>query len=115
MRQTQKYTQATALLSYPHETQEELYQELNRLGFYWNSSKKKWERDDTPAKEATGLIKIRVWTATNKVKQAAELIVENAEGMGLKLIEKSEPYQCRPPLQNESRIYLTFQDVEYNE
>lgn len=110
MKQTKKYTGACEILTYPHNTQEELYRELNRLGFYWHPDKKKWERDDTPAKEATRLIKIRVWASTNTVQQAAELIVEQLEGTGLRLIEQSEMYQCRPPLQNESRIYLVLED-----
>jgi hypothetical protein len=81
------------------------------LGWYWQAGKKEWERDDTPAKEATKLIKIRVWAAKESVENAAELFLESAEGNGLRLIEKSAPYPCRPPNQLESRIYLTFEDI----
>ncbi|MCF2149792.1 hypothetical protein IQ276_025870 [Desmonostoc muscorum LEGE 12446] len=42
----------------------------------------------------------------------AELFIENVEGTGLKLLEKSNPYPYRPPNQLESRIYLTFEDLE---
>lgn len=112
MKKTQKYTKALERLHYPHQTQEELYRELNRLGWFWQPKKKEWERDDTPAKEATNLIKVRVWAATTLVKQAADLIVEQCEGVGLELLERSEPYQCRPPLQLESRIYLVFKDID---
>ncbi|MEH2236013.1 MAG: hypothetical protein V7K30_07075 [Nostoc sp.] len=88
--------------------------ELNRLGWYWNSQNKEWERDDTPAKLATQLIRVRVWAATDKVEQAAELFLEKAEDNGLRLIEKSAPYINRPPNQNDSRIYLTFEDISDN-
>ncbi|MDZ8227540.1 hypothetical protein [Nostoc sp. ChiVER01] len=114
MKQTQKYSKACQILTFPHKTQDELYTELNRLGWYWNSQKKEWARDDTPAKQATQLIRVRVWAATNKVEQAAELFLENAEENGLRLIEKSPPYVNRPPNQNDSRIYLTFEDVSDN-
>jgi hypothetical protein len=73
---------------------------------------KKWARDDFPAQEASKLIKIRIWASAKKVEQAAELFVENAEGIRLKLLEKSEAYPCCPPNQNDTRIYLTFEDLE---
>ena len=112
MKQTAKYSGAKARLTFPHQDQEELYAELNRLGWYWNSKIKQWERDDTPARSATNLVKIRVWAASDKVKQAADLFTEASLEMGLRLVERSEPYQCRPPQQNESRIYLTFEDEQ---
>lgn len=85
---------------------------MNRLGWYWDSKIKRWERDDTPARETTKLIKVRILAATHKVSQAAELFIEASLEMGLRLMERSEPYQCRPPQQNESRIYLTFEDID---
>lgn len=111
MKQTQKYSKACSRLTFPHQTQEQLYSELNRLGWYWQANKKEWERDNTPAKEATKLIRIRVWAAKEMVEDASKLFVENAEGNGLRLLEKSAPYPCRPPNQLESRIYLTFEDI----
>ena len=112
MKQTQKYTSATQILTYPHTKQDELYEELNRLGWWWNSGKKKWERDDTPAKEASGLIRIRVMAETDKVSEVAQHLIESCSDMGLRLVEESKPYPCRPPLQNESRVYLSFQELE---
>ena len=112
MKQTQKYSQACHILIFPHNTQDELYSELNRLGWYWQPKQKKWERDDTPAKEASNLIRIRVMASSTKISEVAQHFIEASSDMGLKLIEQSEPYPCRPPCQNESRIYLTFQDVE---
>ncbi|AUB40452.1 hypothetical protein COO91_06467 [Nostoc flagelliforme CCNUN1] len=112
MKKTAKYSKACQILTFPHHTQDELYAELNRLGWYWQAKKKEWERDDTPAKEATKLIRIRVWAAKDMVEDAAELFLEGAEGNGLRLIEKSAPYPCRPPNQLESRVYLTFENVK---
>lgn len=112
MKKTQKYSKACQLLTFPHDNQDQLYAELNQLGWYWQPNKKQWERDNTPAKEATKLIRVRVWAAKEKVQDAAELFVENAESMGLRLLEKSNPYPCRPPNQLESRIYLTFEDCD---
>ncbi|MBW4599855.1 MAG: hypothetical protein KME29_09620 [Calothrix sp. FI2-JRJ7] len=63
-------------------------------------------------KEASKLIKIRIIAFALKVEQAAEIFIENAEDAGLRLLEKSELYPCRPPNQNDARIYLTFEDVE---
>lgn len=110
MKQTRKYTGAISILAFPHNTQDELYAELNRLGWWWNPKLKQWKRDDTPAKEASALIRIRVWAENSKVSEVAQHFAEAASDMGLRLIEQSEPYLCRVPNQNESRIYLTFED-----
>jgi len=112
MKKTKKYAGACEILTYPHSTQENLYQELNRLGFYWQPKKQKWVRDDTPAREVSKQIKVRILASSDLVEQAAELIVEQAESVGMKFIEKSEAYPCRPPNQNESRIYLVFENIE---
>ncbi|MEH2310734.1 MAG: hypothetical protein V7K35_04735 [Nostoc sp.] len=114
MKQTQKYSGACRILTFPHQTQDELYAELNRLGWYWTPAKQQWERDETLAQPASKLIKVRVWAAKESVENTAELFLENAEINGLRLIEKSPPYPCRPPKQLESRIYLTFEDITNN-
>ncbi|MBN3943472.1 MAG: hypothetical protein V7L21_29620 [Nostoc sp.] len=111
MKKTPKYSKACCLLTFPHSSQEQLYSELNRLGWYWQPKEKEWLWDDTQALAATKLIKIRVWAAKEIVEDAAEVFLENAESNGLRLIEKSSPYPCRPPKQLESRIYLTFEDI----
>ncbi len=112
MKQTEKYSQASKVLTFPHSSQDELYSELNRLGWFWDSKVKKWERDDRPALEESKLIKIRILASARKVEQAAELLIENSRNMGLGLLEKSEMYPCRPPNQNDARIYLSFVEVE---
>ncbi|MEI1375959.1 hypothetical protein PQG02_06815 [Nostoc sp. UHCC 0926] len=115
MKKTAKYSKACCILTFPHSSQEELYSELNRLGWYWQADKKEWARDDTPAQSATKLIKVRVWAAKESVEDAAELFLEGAQGNGLRLIEKSPPYLCRPPKQLESRIYMTFEEIDRTE
>lgn len=110
MKQTQKYSKATSLLKFPHSNQEQLYSELNRLGWWWDSKIKEWKRDDRIANAATDVIKLRVWASSQKVEQVTQLLIESLDDIGLELIEKSAPYQCRPPQQNDSRIYLTLRD-----
>ena len=115
MKRTKKYTEACEILTFPHSTQQELYSELNRLGYYWNSKKKMWERDERLSKPASKLIKIRVWCGSNEIENITNAIVDNLEDAGLQLLERSDSYPCRPPQQNDSRIYLTFQDIEETE
>lgn len=110
MKQTKKYTGACVVLTFPHDTQEQLYQELNRLGWWWNSKVQKWEHNEQLAVPPTDLIRIRVWAAADEVAQAAAAVIEGLEQFDLKLLERTEPYPCRPPKQAESRIYLTFQE-----
>ena len=112
MKQTKKYTKACEIATLNHETQDALYNQLNELGFFWDSKLQKWERDDRIADPPTDLIRIRVWAATDKVEQAAQCFIESAQQYDLKFQEKTEPYKCRPPKQNESRIYLTFTDTK---
>lgn len=112
MKQTKKYSSACEIATLNHENQESLYKQLNNLGFFWNSKLQNWVRDDRIADPPSDLIRIRVWAATDKVKQAASIFTESAQQYGLKLQEQSEPYQNRPPKQNESRIYLTFTNSE---
>jgi hypothetical protein len=115
VKQTKKYRGACETLTFPHQTQEELYQELNRLGWFWNPKIQRWERDDRIPNAATKTIYIRVMTGKERVEQAAEAIAEALEQYGLELIEKSEPYPCRPPKQNDARVYLQFIDRDDEE
>lgn len=108
MKQTKKYQGALTLLTFPHQNQEQLYQELNRSGFFWNSKTQKWEHDNQVADPPSQVMRIRVWASTENIESLAVATIESLESYGLKLLEKSEPYRCRPPKQNDSRIYLTF-------
>lgn len=110
MKKTKKYSRGCDILTFPHNNQDDLYSELNRLGWFWNSKNQEWERNDKLPDPASELIKIRVWAASNKVENAADLVVESMEEKGFSLLEKSSPYICRPPKQSESRIYLSFKE-----
>lgn len=112
MKQTKKYSGAIAILTYPHQHQDELYQELNRIGFFWDSKSSQWVRDDSIPSPASDLVRVRVWAASDKVEQAAQLFIEAASQSGLIFVEASKPYVCRPPQQNDSRVYLTFRNHE---
>ena len=114
MKQTKKYSKACEIATLNHETQESLYKQLNQLGFFWDSKFQEWERDNRLADPPSDLIRVRVWAATDKVEQAASILIESAQQYGLKLQEKTEPYQCRPPKQKDSRIYLTFTEDQIN-
>ena len=53
-----------------------------------------------------------MWAKAELVEELAQHLVEQSVEIGLRLVEKSKPYPCRPPNQLESRIYLTFEDDE---
>jgi len=108
MKKTKKYTGATRLLTFPHSNQEELYQELNRLGYYWDALDKKWIRDDRLANPPKQGVDIRVWSNKDYVEEHADIVVQLLSRQGYTLSNKSKAYPCRPPKQNESRIYLSF-------
>ena len=65
MKQTKKYSKACEILTINHTNQEQLYQELNRLGWFWDCKKQVWIRDDRLVEPPSKLIKIRLWA--NKV------------------------------------------------
>lgn len=88
----------------------DLYQSLADEGYHWNSETGEWENwNETPADEPTELIRIRAWARGEAVEMVADGVVESMLAAGLRLIERSRPYPCRPPKQAESRVYLTFE------
>lgn len=115
MKQTKKYKGACEIATLNHTTQEDLYIQLNRLGFWWDAKKQIWERNDQLAEPPSKLIKIRVWAATDRVERAAAAVIEAMASYGLDFVEGSKPFQCRPPQQNDSRIYLMFMDGDSEE
>lgn len=107
MKKTQKYLKATEILTVNHFTQQELYSELNRLGWWWNSKVKEWERNQELADPPMEGVKIRLWSNSENIEDYTEEITQLLRDNGYKIIDKSNPYQCRPPKHSESRIYLT--------
>ncbi len=84
-----------------------LYRALNAHNWYWNSKMEAWELGES-AQKPTDLIRVRVWAATEVVRQAADDVAYELLNRNYELVERSEPYECRPPKQLESRIYLAF-------
>lgn len=83
MKQTKKYVSACEIANLTHNTQEELYSQLNQLGFYWNAKLSKWERNDTLADPPSDLIRIRVWADSEKLEDAVELLCQQMLSVGL--------------------------------
>lgn len=90
--------------------QEEVYDVLNALGFFWNSKTQEWEEHDLgDADDPTPLVMIRVWADIDIVEDAADDVARNIQkSMPLQLVQKSKVYQNRPPKQLEGRVYLQF-------
>lgn len=88
--------------------QEQLYKRLNENGWWWDSKQSAWIRlMDEPANEPTPKLMVRVWANHTTVAQAASEIIKGLRGQ-FTLINRSDPYPCRPPRQLEHRIYLEF-------
>lgn len=110
-RKTLKYTRALEVLpDHPHSESSQLYQKLQDSGYYWDSNCSSWvfapgETNDP----ATTLIRVRVWADKNRVNEEADLLSEVFTDAGKRLLERSEPYICRPPKANEARVYLVFE------
>jgi hypothetical protein len=88
--------------------QEELYSQLQEIGWWWNSDRKEWEHHEpAEADDPSPFVLIRVWVNEEIAPDVADDVIK-----GLKphytLVERSEPYRCRPPKQREARVYLRF-------
>ncbi len=93
--------------------QEELYALLQEAGYFWDPARKVWEyHEPAEAEPATSLVMVRVWCDGEIADEAADdlaaALAGYAKTKGWRLVEKSPPYQCRPPKQLESRVYLKF-------
>jgi len=119
---TAKYTEALATAKHHNgnmglpfeqriiitDDQETLYANLNQAGYFWNSTAKNWDYHETEAADdPTPMIMVRVWSNSEIIEDVAAKIAEGARKHWT-MIEKTPPYQCRPPKQKESRIYLKF-------
>lgn len=95
------------------ENQEALYQALQEAGYFWDSAAKSWDyHEPAQADDPTPLIMIRAWAAGEIVGEAVDdlraALAAHPRTKSWQLVERSLPYQCRPPKQRESRIYLKF-------
>lgn len=92
-------------------SQEDLYQRLQKAGWFWDSDKKAWWfAPEEAADPATKLVMIRVWADLDVVEEAADEIIGKTKKQ-FELIEKSPVYPCRPPKQLEGRVYLKFMPI----
>lgn len=111
-KRTRKYVAAESMarqLKIRSADAETLYRLLNEAGYQWNSDTGAWDNwQAMPADEPSELIRIRCWARADVVEMIADGVVESMRAAGLQLMERSQPYPCRPPQQRESRIYLTF-------
>lgn len=60
------------------------------------------------AKYKSEPIRIRLMAGRDRCAAVAEQIAALMRANGYELLEKSEPYPCRPPKADDDRIYLTF-------
>jgi hypothetical protein len=86
------------------------YDALAELGYQWDAKKGKWINvSKLPSQPASTLLRIRVWAAKGQAHAAAMVAAQALhERAGWNLLEESAPYPCRPPQQNDERVYLTF-------
>ena len=110
MKKTQKYLKACEILTYPHETQDELYLELSNLGWNWNCKTKEWERNNIVDKKSSDLIKVRLQANSRKVDELAQHLIELVEDIGLKPVKISNRNIL--PNQIEAVISIEFLDVD---
>ena len=52
-------------------------------------------------------IKLRIWAKSHQIEEETEAIIKLLENSNYQVLESSKPHQCRPPNNDESRIYLT--------
>lgn len=89
--------------------QEQLYDLLQKNGYFWNSNSKEWEyHDAAKADPPTPLVMVRVWADLEHVDGYAQQVAEECEANIGPLVEKSKVYPNRPPKQLEGRVYLKF-------
>lgn len=113
---TAKYSRALAAARQaniePSNDQEALYARLQAAGYFWESQAKRWEHyAPEEADEPTPLIMIRVWADSEVTEEVADAVIAGAP-KAWRLVERSQPFGCRPPKQREARIYLKFLPVK---
>lgn len=90
--------------------QETLYAQLQERGYFWNSTTKKWEfSDPAEADPPTPLVMLRVWADSEKLDAITNDLAHLIRTyLGWVPVKRNGPYQCRPPKQGESRMYLEY-------
>jgi hypothetical protein len=112
-RQTVKYVAAVQVaqrekITLIHDA-ELLYHVLEERDYHWDSEAGEWAKwTDLPADEPTEFVMVRLWAAGEVIGELADDTIRQLEALGLRLMERSEVYPCRPPKQLEARVYLKF-------
>jgi hypothetical protein len=112
-KQTRKYVAAMQIaqrekITLLHDA-ELLYHVLAERDYHWDSGAGEWAKwADLPADEPTEFVMVRLWAAGEVIGELAEDTIRQLEAVGLRLMERSEAYPCRPPKQLEARVYLKF-------
>lgn len=117
-RRTKKYVGALlakreAKLTGRYADQEALYQALQGQGYQWDSKAGEWQYVAAmPADEPTTLLRLRVWSGSDRVVEVANAIAWAMAQAGCRLVERAGPFPCRPPKQLEARMYLALEIPE---
>ena len=99
------------IIVWNRDDRDELYSALQRVGHFWDSVSKSWNyAEPEDADEPTRLIMVRLWSDIETIEEVADDLIELVKSSKLpwELVERSKSHQCRPPKQNEARIYLRF-------
>ena len=89
--------------------QEDLYLACNMRGYFWGAKEGIWAKSDAEkAEPPSNDIRIRIWTDAEIVEDIAGDVEAALARYGLRLLERSRVYPCRPPKQLDGRVYLAF-------
>lgn len=112
IRTSLKYKLALKLLPKTNLERNQLYRELNKLGYFWNSNDKQWIKANDEDVCLSDEIKIRLWCDAENVEKYTKDLRDALRCKGLICTEYSAPYICRPPNHNQSRVYLKFKRID---
>ncbi len=90
-------------------TREHLYYELNRLGYFWKSSKQQWERyeivGEAPPYEP---MRIHLWANQDRVDAIVDEVIEQLASVGIYMVGRSDSIPSKPPEDFNSFVVLRF-------
>lgn len=59
-------------------------------------------------KSSKNTVHVRIMAQAEAVEAIAEQVGQALENAGYEMVESSEPYPCRTPQEDQSRVYLTL-------
>lgn len=103
---TQKYYDLQGIYPRP-QSQEALYGDLERLGFYWDRIKAEWvNKPLTPHTPANGVVSIRLTAHCDEISTFTDKVIEGVKGVGFRVLEVSDPYPNTRKATHQSRVYM---------